>query len=145
MKKLLSFLALAAFYFTLSCSQSPQPAAGEQEMAKIEFETTEHDFGTIPQGGDGTYEFVFKNTGKAPLLLANVRSSCGCTIPEWPKNPIKKGDKARIKVSYNTRITGSFSKSISVYSNADKVPVVLVIKGKVEAAKSVKEGAPTLE
>jgi hypothetical protein len=83
-------------------------------------------------GGDGTCEFIFKNTGKDPLVLKNVRSSCGCTIPQWPKEPIKKGEQGKIKVRYNTRITGTFSKSISVYSNAGNMPVVLVIKGKVE-------------
>jgi hypothetical protein len=134
MKKLLSITALVAFYITLSCSQTPRPAAGQKEVAAIEFETTEHDFGNIPQGGNGTYEFVFKNTGEAPLILANVRSSCGCTVPEWPKRPIKKGKEARIKVSYNTRIIGGFSKSISVYSNAGETPIVLKIKGKVEEA-----------
>jgi len=135
MKKFISILSLVVVYITLSCSQTPQPAVGQPESAVIAFKTTEHDFGVIPQGGDGTYEFVFKNTGKAPLILSNVRSSCGCTIPEWPRNPINKGEEARIKVSYNTRITGSFSKSISVYSNAGEAPVVLIIKGKVEVPK----------
>ena len=135
MKKLFSIIALIAFYITLSCSQTSQPAEGQTENAVIEFETTEHDYGTIPQGGNGTYEFVFRNTGKGPLLLTNVRSSCGCTVPEWPRKPIDKGEAGKIKVSYNTRITGSFSKSISVYSNAGEAPVVLIIKGKVEAAE----------
>jgi hypothetical protein len=133
MKKVFSMLTLAACLFSISCSQSPQ-AANAKNGSEIEFETSEHDFGTIPQGGDGTFEFVFKNTGKEPLVLNNVRSSCGCTVPVWPKEPIKKGDKGVIKVSYNTRITGNFSKSISVYSNSGEAPIVLIIKGKVEAA-----------
>jgi len=117
----------------MSCSQTPDNSQGKSSAA-ISFETTKHDFGTIAEGGDGTFEFVFKNTGKDPLVLNNVRSSCGCTVPEWPKEPILKGEKGKIKVSYNTRITGSFSKTISVYTNAGD-PVVLSIKGKVEAAK----------
>jgi hypothetical protein len=117
---------------TLSCSQTTGSAEGNKEGAVIEFETMEHDFGTLAQGGDGTFEFAFRNTGKEPLVLNNVRSSCGCTIPEWPKEPILKGEKGKIKVSYNTRITGTFSKSITVYSNAGDAPVVLVIKGKIE-------------
>ncbi len=132
MKRFLLIYILAASFFTISCSQSGQPAEGQTEGAAIEFQTREHDYGTIPQGGDGTYEFVFRNTGKVPLVLNNVRSSCGCTVPEWPKKPIDKGEEGIIKVSYNTRITGSFSKSISVYSNAGDKPVVLIIKGKVE-------------
>ena len=134
MKKLCSIVALTVFFFTVSCSQTQQPDQGNPQGAGIAFETTDHDFGTIPQGSDGTYEFVFRNTGKDPLILQNVRSSCGCTVPEWPKEPISKGEEGKIKVRYNTRITGSFSKSISVYSNAGNTPVVLIIKGKVEAA-----------
>jgi hypothetical protein len=134
MKKALSILAIAACWFSISCSQTSGTTNGQKSTAAIEFETTEHDFGTLPQGGNGTFEFIFKNTGKDPLVLNNVRSSCGCTVPEWPKGPVKKGDKGVIKVSYNTRITGNFSKSISVYSNAGEGPVVLIIKGKVEAA-----------
>jgi hypothetical protein len=142
MKKIFSIIGVVAFFAVISCSQTPQPAAAHHDGPAIEFETTAHDYGIIPQGGDGTYEFVFKNTGKAPLVLTNVRSSCGCTVPEWPRNPINKGEEARIKVSYNTRITGAFSKSISVYSNAADAPVVLVIKGKVEESKDQKAGAP---
>lgn len=142
MKKIFAVFSLFAFIAAISCSQSPKSATAQNEGASIEFETTSHDYGTIPQGGDGTYEFVFKNTGKVPLLLTNVRSSCGCTIPEWPKKPLNKGEEGKIKVSYNTRITGSFSKSISVYSNVGEAPIVLVIKGKVEAAKTDMTGAP---
>ncbi len=133
MKKGSLLFIMAAFWFMISCSQT----SGTTENisgAGIQFETTEHDFGTIPEKGDGTFSFAFKNTGKEPLILNNVRSSCGCTVPEWPKEPIKKGGKGTIKVSYNTRITGSFSKKITVYSNAGGDPVILLIKGKVEAA-----------
>lgn len=136
MKKMMSILAFTVFGFTISCSQTPQPAQQDTDGAGIAFENTDHDFGTIPQGGDGTYEFIFRNTGKEPLILQNVRSSCGCTVPEWPKEPIGKGETGKIKVRYNTRITGSFSKSISVYSNAGNAPVVLIIKGKVEPAEN---------
>lgn len=134
MKKVVSFLALSFCWLLFSCSQSNTKADAIQDVAAIEFETTQHDFGTIQQGGNGTFEFIFKNTGKGPLILKNVRSSCGCTVPQWPKEPINKGEKGVIKVSYNTRITGNFSKSISVYSNAGSAPVVLKIRGKVEEA-----------
>jgi len=134
MKTIISSLVFSILWFSISCSQTPRSAIAKGN-AIISFETTEHDYGTIPQGSDGTYEFVFKNTGREPLVLKNVRSSCGCTVPKWPKEPIKKGDTGVIKVSYNTRITGSFSKSISVYSNSGAVPVILKIKGKVEATE----------
>jgi len=133
MKKVYSLFLAVACWFIISCSQT-SGTTGNINGAAIQFETTEHDFGTVPEKGDGTFTFVFKNTGKEPLILKNVRSSCGCTVPEWPKEPVKKGDKGKIRVSYNTRITGSFSKSITVYSNAEGEPVVLHIKGKVEPA-----------
>ncbi len=134
MKKVISILALSSWLLLFGCSPSNTKADAIQDAATIEFETVQHDFGTIPQGGNGTFEFVFKNTGKVPLILKNVRSSCGCTVPQWPRDPVGKGEKGVIKVIYNTRITGNFSKSISVYSNADKTPVVLKIRGKVEEA-----------
>jgi hypothetical protein len=133
MKKVFTPFILAACWILSGCSQT-SGTSGNISGAGIKFETTEHDFGTIPEKGDGTFAFVFKNTGKEPLILKNVRSSCGCTIPEWPKEPIKRGNKGTIKVSYNTRITGSFHKDITVYSNAEGDPVVLKIKGKVEPA-----------
>jgi hypothetical protein len=132
MKRIISLFAFA-LALVMSCSQTPDKSQGKSGAA-ISFETTSHDFGTLAEGGNGTFEFVFKNTGKDPLVLNNVRSTCGCTVPEWPREPVLKGDKGKIKVSYNTRITGSFSKSITVYSNAGD-PIVLNIKGKVEAAK----------
>jgi hypothetical protein len=97
----------------------------------IKFDKTTHNYGEISYQADGSCEFEFKNEGKEPLLLTRVRSSCGCTTPKWPKEPIKPGDKETIKVKYNTRIVGSFSKTIWVYSNSDNSPVTLRIKGKV--------------
>jgi len=133
MKKALLIVSITVLCLSIGCSQVAR-SENSSGSGSIQFETLEHDFGAIPQGGDGTFEFVFKNTGEQPLLLNNVRSSCGCTVPEWPKEPIGKGEKASIKVSYNTRITGSFTKSIAVYTNTGDKPVTLVIKGNVEAA-----------
>lgn len=133
MKKVSSLLMLAACCLMISCSQT-SGTTDSIAGAGIQFETTEHDYGTIPEKGDGSFAFVFKNSGKEPLILKNVRPSCGCTVTEWPKEPIKRGNKGTIKVSYNTRITGSFHKEITVYSNAEGDPVVLHIQGKVEPA-----------
>lgn len=128
------FTVLVAFATVLSaCSQTTASNSekGDDQSAKIEFEKVVHDYGTIPVGGDGDYEFVFTNQGEEPLVLSNVRSSCGCTVPKWPKEPIMKGEQATIKVKYNTNKIGSFSKSVTVYSNSTNNPVVLRIKGKV--------------
>ncbi len=101
--------------------------------AEITFEKTTHQFGEIPFNGNGTYEFVFKNTGNEPLILSQPKSSCGCTVPEWPKKPILPGETDVIKVTYkNTNRPGSFSKYVTIFSNAKvNKEVKLYIKGKI--------------
>jgi hypothetical protein len=137
MKKILTVLLVSVFTISFSCSQSPDTATDKNPNApKIEFEELVHDFGTIAQGGDGTYEFVFKNAGKDPLIINNVKSSCGCTKPEWSAEPVKKGQKSSVKVGYNTRLVGPFTKTITVYSNATNATVTLTIKGAVLPAET---------
>ncbi len=98
----------------------------------IKFDNTEYDYGTIYQGGDGSCDFKFKNTGDEPLVLSSVRSSCGCTVPSWPKDPILPGQSASIKVTYDTKRIGTISKQIIVISNAVSEPsLTLAIKGNV--------------
>lgn len=103
----------------------------EKEDAKIKFDTEVYDYGTIYQKGDGTCQFKFTNTGDKPLTLTNVRASCGCTVPKWPREPIMPGDTSKIKVTYDTRRLGPINKQIIVHSNAKNGTVVLKIKGKV--------------
>jgi len=131
MKKFFISFALIVTATLISCAQN---AEGDKENNPVEitFEETTHDYGTIPLNGDGTYAFEFKNTGKEPLILSNVRSSCGCTVPKWPREPIEVGETGKISVKYNTRTAGKFSKSVTVYSNASNSPVVLRITGVVE-------------
>ncbi len=138
MKKALALLVIAIFTISISCSQSSEvDTKADKQAPFIKFEFLEYDYGNIDQGDDGTCEFVFKNTGKDPLVLSNVRPSCGCTVPKWSKEPIKGGDESGIEVKYNTKKAGSFSKSITVYSNATNSPVVLKIKGNVVAKPTV--------
>jgi len=98
---------------------------------EIYFEKTSHDYGNIKNGSEGSSVFVFKNTGKKPLVLTDVKASCGCTTPTWPREPITQGKSAVIKVVYDTKRIGSFNKTITVTSNAKTSPVVLTIKGVV--------------
>lgn len=100
---------------------------------EITFETDMHDYGTIKQGADGSCEFKFKNTGKDPLIINNAKGSCGCTVPTWPKEPILKGQTAVIKVHYDTKRVGAFTKTVTINSNAKTDAKVLTIKGVVEA------------
>ncbi|MHC1705849.1 MAG: DUF1573 domain-containing protein [Tenuifilaceae bacterium] len=103
-----------------------------EEKAEISFISLEHNYGTMEYDANGTYEFEFTNTGKLPLTLLNVVPSCGCTAPEWSKEPIKPSEKGKIKVTYNTKIPGTFGKQITVYSNASTNPILLKIKGEVK-------------
>lgn len=98
---------------------------------EIKFDKTVHDYGTIKQHGDGKCEFTFTNVGKEPLILSNVRSSCGCTVPTWPREPILPGQTGVIKVKYDTKRIGTINKSVYVNSNAKVSPVNLKIKGKI--------------
>ena len=102
-----------------------------QEKAKIEFKTETIEYGEIEKGSDGVRVFEFTNTGNAPLVIANVTSSCGCTIPKKPEEPIKPGETGEIQVKYNTNLVGPIRKTITVYSNAEESTKSLKIKGRV--------------
>ena len=111
-------------------AQQENKSKSKDEMA---FQTLSHDYGSIVYGADGTYKFVFTNNAKKPLVITNVKSSCGCTVPSWPKEPIQPGEKGSITVKYNTKIPGTFNKSVQVFSTAENSPVKLSIRGKVNA------------
>lgn len=132
MRKFFIIAAITVFVLSVSCSQAPGQDKAEKNGPKIEFSYTEYDYGTITQGGDGTSEFEFKNTGNEPLILSDVKSTCGCTVPSWPREPVKSGESAKIIVNYRTTRVGPINKSITVSSNAASGPVVLRIKGNVE-------------
>jgi hypothetical protein len=121
---------------------SEQPAA-PASLAEIKFDTEYHDFGTVPYGGNGTHEFKFTNTGKEPLIISDAQGSCGCTVPTYPKNvPIKPGETQIIKVTYDTKRPGNFTKTVTVNSNAKTAQKVLTIKGVVESPP-VEESFPS--
>jgi hypothetical protein len=105
------------------------------EKSQITFSETEYDFGTIKSGDDAKHYFVFSNTGNTPLVILNVRASCGCMASEWPKAPVGYGMKDSLKIEYNTKIKGTFNKTISVQSNAVNEIYELRIKGTVIKAK----------
>ena len=102
-----------------------------QETAKIEFKSDVIDYGDIEKGSDGIRVFEFTNTGNVPLVITDVSSSCGCTIPKKPEEPIPPGGTGEIEVKYDTQRVGPIRKTITVYSNADVPAKSLKIKGKV--------------
>ncbi|GCD79922.1 DUF1573 domain-containing protein [Schleiferia thermophila] len=84
----------------------------------ITFEKSELDYGKIAQNSERVREFVIVNTGNEPLIIQNATGSCGCTVPEWPKEPIMPKKKAVLRVNYDTSRIGPFSKTVKIYSNA---------------------------
>ena len=135
MKKLFLVCLIAMMTMGAVNAQEKKSEAQEtpQHGPKIVFAEREHNYGTIQKGGDGNCEFVFTNEGNEPLILSNVKASCGCTTPSRTKEPIMPGKTGTIKVRYNTNNVGSFTKTITVTSNAiDSPRVTLKIKGKVE-------------
>lgn len=95
------------------------------------FEKKVHDFGDINKGTPVTYEFVFTNTGRQPIFLSKPRSSCGCTVPTYSEKPVMPGQKSSIVIKFDAAKEGSFSKQVTILSNAENSPVILIIKGTV--------------
>jgi hypothetical protein len=104
----------------------------QEKKPEISFEKTVIDYGTVNKGDNGVREFVFRNSGNAPLIISNVKSTCGCTIPKKPEKPILPGESEKIQVKYDTKRVGFIRKSITVTSNAASSPTtILKIKGQV--------------
>ena len=100
-------------------------------QAKIEFKSETIDYGTIEKGSNGVRTFEFTNTGDEPLIISKVTSSCGCTIPKKPEEPILPGKTGQIEVKYDTNRVNPIRKTITVISNAETPTVALKIKGEV--------------
>ena len=111
------------------------------QKALISCEKSIHNFGTIQEAdGKVSHTFVVKNEGTTPLVIANVTASCGCTTPEWTKEPIPSGQTGEVKVTFDPKNRpGNFMKTIRLYGNAMQNGFVLTIRGKVEKAEEVQE------
>ncbi len=129
------FLFLIRVIPVLAQTDNLQNNKDASDVSRIVFTETEYDFGTIQSGGNAVHYFVFSNTGKVPLFILNVRTSCSCMAPAWPKAPVSGGMKDSLRVEYNTKVKGTFNKSITVQSNAVNAMIELKIKGNVIKAK----------
>ena len=128
MKKVIYLLG----FMLLMAGAAKAQEAKTQSGPEIEFEKIVHDYGDVPYNGNGECEFRFTNTGNEPLLVLKPKSSCGCTVSTWPKDPILPGKSEVIEVTYRTNRVGKIDKTITVTSNAVQNPtVVLRIKGRV--------------
>lgn len=116
MKTLLSFVAICLLSLSINAQE-------------FKFETETIDYGKIAYGSEGKRTFEFTNIGDAPLIIQDIKSTCGCTVPKKPEKPIMPGEKGQIEVSYDTKRPGGFSKAITIMSNAKKKRRMLKIKG----------------
>lgn len=102
-------------------------------IPKITFEEEEHDFGTIKAGEVVSYAFTFTNTGDADLIIATTKASCGCTVAEFPKQPLKPGEKGNIEVSFDSSgRSGKQSKTVTVKANTEPVLTKIKITAEIE-------------
>ncbi len=106
--------------------------------AEISFDKETHDYGVMKQHGNGECVFVFTNTGTEPLIISNAKGSCGCTVPDWPKEPIMPGKKGVIDVIYKPNKSQAGSpqqKTVTVTANTNPANTILNIKAVVNPEK----------
>jgi len=154
MKKLILLLFVGLVSFSMNAQESVKAAKPAKKAKEVvadkkvdpnapvfEFERKIVDYGAIEKGSEGVYDFKFKNIGKSPLIISNVKGSCGCTVPSAPKEPIMPGASGVIKVKYDTNRVGPISKTITITSNASEPKKVIRVKGlvKKESALSILE------
>jgi hypothetical protein len=124
MKRIIFYFSLL---FLISCGHSTV-----KNDATIKFSKSEYDFKELDFKQDASCIFNFENPGQTPLVIRDVKTSCGCTVPEWPKHPIKPGKSGELKIKYDTSHPGFFKKKITVFYNGENSPVELTITGRVE-------------
>jgi len=138
------FLGLIAISMLMACNNSNQTStnlsasttATPANAPVMKFEKETHDFGKIKTGDKVTYEFKFTNTGKSPLIVKDAIASCGCTKPEWPNKPIKPGESAAIKVTFNSLgKMGLQDKQITITANTNPAQNLVHLIGEVDAIK----------
>lgn len=113
MKRILSTLILVAFAAVASFAQ------GKPATFKFQEKNDTYNFGTVKEAGEIEHVFEYTNTGGVPLIIQSVEASCGCTTPDWSREPVLPGKKGKITVKYNTKgRVGPFNKSIYIKSNA---------------------------
>lgn len=137
-KKTLSIVAVALLLMTASCKKETASADGistvdpNGKFASMRFDKTEHDFGTIDEGDKVETVFTFTNEGEADLIITGAKGSCGCTVPDYPKTPVKPGEKATMKVSFSsTGKKGMQNKTVTINANTKSGTELLTIKANI--------------
>jgi hypothetical protein len=145
MKKLILFFIACTLFSTFTYAQKDK-AATATKQSKVQgpdmtFESTTVDFGTIQQGSDPFRVAKFVNNGTEPLLVKSATASCGCTVPNWPKEPIMPGESGEIKIRYDTNRVGAINKTVTVNTNIEGKNIILAVKGKI-LPKEAEQSAP---
>lgn len=133
MKKLLFLAALVMIANVGLCqvTAAANQAAAKPDLAVPVFETQNFDFGKVKQNVPATHEFTFTNKGKVPMVITNAHPSCGCTIPDWTKDPIPPGGQGFVKATFNGAGMGAFDKSVTVTANVEGGVILLRIHGEI--------------
>lgn len=121
---------LGLMSFTVLPSKSVETAI-EAVASAVTWKSESIDLGEIPQNKPKNIEFEFKNTGKATVIITDVKAACGCTATEYTKTPVKPGETAKVVATYNAAAKGAFTKTVTVTTNAETTPKVLSFKGTV--------------
>ncbi|RZJ65341.1 MAG: DUF1573 domain-containing protein [Flavobacterium sp.] len=128
----ISLLALAFGMMSFTSTTSTgDPIVRTAAASPVVWKTETIEVGEIPQGTPKAIEFSFKNNGKTDVIITNVKAACGCTATDYTKTPIKPGETASVKATYNAAAKGAFTKTVTVTTNADEAPKVLTFKGTV--------------
>ncbi|HHC79055.1 MAG TPA: DUF1573 domain-containing protein [Flavobacteriia bacterium] len=131
MKKFALILCIGFLGFTMNAQEQATSKKNDEKAPIFKFETEVLNYGEIAHNSDGVRVLKFTNVGKSPLIITNVKGSCGCTVPTRPKEPIMPGAQGEIQVKYATNRIGPFSKTVTITSNAKRSTVVIPVKGKV--------------
>ena len=145
MKHLLGIFAIvfmATFQLAAQATLTEGTAPAPASKAVLTFESDVVDYGTIDQGGEPLRVAKFTNTGTEPLIISGAKGSCGCTVPNWPKDPIMPGETSQIEVRYDTKRVGAINKTITVTSNDSVGKHTLRVTGTINAV-AAEEGVPT--
>jgi len=153
MKKVLALSILGLGLLVFSCKEDASKKIRKDNLEiakerdteiklggpKISFSKTEHDFGTINEGDIVETVFEFTNTGKSELIISSAKGSCGCTVPQWPKEPIAPGEKGEIKVKFNSyKKPNKQQKQVTLLTNTAEGKEILIIKAQVTPSPKVK-------
>jgi len=129
MKKIifLTLMAFAGMQFLAA-----QEVIQTKKNNPVQWNEKTHDFGTIEQGKPATATFTFKNISDAPIVITNVRSSCGCTVAKYTKEPVRPGEEGEVSATYNAARPGNFNKSVTVTIEGTNNADILIVKGVVK-------------